>query len=90
MLFKDDESWKPVITTKQVIEGSDNVAYVTYDEEGDWQAFGFEPFYDDDLDAISIEEMLEKDPTLALVPDLERGETASRGSMDLPWRKEEE
>ena len=85
MIFKDDDFWKPVITTRKVIEGTDTVACLTLDEEGDWQAFGFEPFTDDDLDAISVEEMLQSDPTLAFAPDMECGESAVRDSKDSPW-----
>ena len=71
MIFKDDDFWKPVITTRQVIEGTDTVACLTLD--------------DDDLDAISVEEMLQSDPTLAFAPDMECGESAVRDSKDTPW-----
>ena len=43
MLFKDDDFWKPVITTRQIIEGADTITCVTLDEEGDWQALGNAP-----------------------------------------------
>ena len=49
MLFKDDDFWKPVITTRQIIEGADTITCVTLDEEGDWQALGNASFTDDDL-----------------------------------------
>lgn len=90
MFFKDDDFWKPVITTRQVIEGSDSVACVTLDEEGDWQVFGFEDFTDDDLDTVSVEEMLQIAPSLAFLPDMAPGESVTRGSKEEPWEKEEE
>ena len=88
MTFKDDDFWKPVITTRQVIEGADIITCVTLDEEGDWQALGNETFTDDDLDVVSVEEMLQIDPTLALLPDMNFGESMVRAAKDTPWEKE--
>lgn len=88
MTFKDDDFWKPVITTRQVIEGADIITCVTLDEEGDWQALGNETFTDDDLDVVSVEEMLQIDPTLALLPDMNYGESMTRPAKDTPWEKE--
>ena len=88
MLLKEDDFWKPVITTRQVIEGTDRAACVTLDEEGDWEVLGFNDFDDDDLDTLSVEEMLGADPTLASLPDLLPGESATRPSADSPWEKE--
>ncbi len=88
MLFKDDDFWKPVITTRQIIEGADTITCVTLDEEGDWQALGNAPFTDDDLDVISVEEMLQADATLALLPDMVYGDSMVRADKDSPWEKE--
>lgn len=85
MIFKDDDFWKPVITTRQIIEGSDTITSVTLDEEGDWQALGDAPFTDDNLDVLSIEEMLAADPTLSSLPDMRQGDTATRDGKDTPW-----
>ena len=87
MTLKDEEFWKPVITTRQIIEGTDIIVCVTLDEEGDWQAFGNELFTDDDLDVISVEEMMQKDPTLALLPEMECGESVTRAGENAPWEK---
>lgn len=88
MKFKDDDFWKPVITTRQIIEGADIITCVTLDEEGDWQAMGDAPFTDDDLDVISVEEMLQTDATLALLPDMEYGDSMVRADKNSPWEKE--
>ncbi len=90
MKFSEDDFWKPVVTTRQIIEGKDDIVCVNLDNEGDWEALGNEDFTDDDLDVLSLEEMLQLDSSLTLLPELEYGQSAVRDDKDSPWELYEE
>ena len=45
MTLKEDESWKPVITTLQILDGEDDIVCITLDEEGDWEALSQQLYY---------------------------------------------
>ena len=85
MKFSQDDFWKPVVTTRQIMEGSDSIVCVNLDMEGDWEALGNNDFSDDDLDVLSVEDMPQLDPSLNLLPDMERGQSAIRNDKDAPW-----
>lgn len=89
MTLKTDEFWKPVITTLPILRGDDEVACVALDEEGDWTALGNMDCSDDDLDAVSLEDLLALDPTLADMPELEPGQCAIRLGKGSPWAVED-
>ena len=86
--FINDDFWKPVVTTKQIIDGDDIITCVNLDMEGDWEALGNSDFSDDDLDVLSLEEMLQLDPSLASLPEMECGMSAVRDDKDSPWQLE--
>ena len=88
MTLKSDEFWKPVVTTKQVLAGDDIITCVILDEEGDWEVLGEEDFEDDDLDVVSVEDILALDPTLALLPDMVPGQTCVRTRPEEAWTVE--
>lgn len=88
MNLSNDEFWKPVVTTRQILQGEDVVLCVHLDSESDWEALGDADFTEEDLDVCSVEEMLALDPTLASLPDLQPGQTASRTDKDSPWEVE--
>ena len=87
--FSNDDFWKPVVTTRQIIQGEDIIVCVSLDMEGDWEALGNEEFSDDDLDVLSVEEMLQLDPTLASLPEMECGQVAVRDGKEAPWQVED-
>ena len=63
---------------------------LSLDEEGDWVALGDSEPADDDLDALSVEELLAMDASLADAPDLQPGQCAVRDGLQSPWTIEEE
>ena len=69
-----------------VIDGSDVITTITLDEEGDWEALGDSDFTDDDLDVLSVEEVLSLDSSLASLPDLLPGQSAVREAHDAAWQ----
>lgn len=88
MTLKTDEFWKPVVTTRQILTGNDDIVCVALDDEGDWTALGVLECSDDDLDVVSVEDILLLDPSLADMPDLQQGEDAIRLSKGSPWTVE--
>ena len=85
MRMIDDDQWKPVITTRQVLEDGEEIVCVNLDAEGDWEAFGDSDFCDDDLDAVSISEIMEIDPSLETLPDMPCGQSVIRLGKGSPW-----
>ena len=89
MTLKTDDFWKPVVTTRQILTGDDDIVCVALDDEGDWTALGVLEFSDDDLDVVSVEDILLLDPSLADMPDLQQGQDAIRLSKGSPWTVEQ-
>ncbi|MBO4822915.1 MAG: hypothetical protein J5548_15815 [Prevotella sp.] len=83
--LKNDEQWKPVVTTRQIIQGDDDITCVHLDLEGDWEVLGSDDFTEEDLDVCSVEEVLALDPSLENLPELLPGQTAVRDGKDAPW-----
>ena len=90
MKITETDGWMPVITTLAVIEGKECVTLLSLDEEGDWVALGDSEPADDDLDALSVEELLAMDASLADAPDLQPRQCAVRDGLQSPWTIEEE
>ena len=69
-----------VITTRQVIETSSDVVYVGHDlEDGSWQ-FLSRDFNEGDARVVSLKNILELDPTLNELKNLELGNFAKRNN----------
>ena len=90
MTLKEDESWKPVITTQQILDGEDDIVCITLDEEGDWEALGNLDIDDENLDAVSVDDIRQLDPTVDEMPDISSGQSAIRLSKGSPWSIAEE
>ena len=86
--LKNDEKWKPVVTTRQILLGDDDILCVHLDLEGDWEVLGSDNFTEEDLDVCSVEDVLLLDPSLESLPELQPGQTAVRDGKDAPWNVE--
>ena len=78
---------KPVLSTRFIVEQNSPILYVYLDDDGDWQCLGGEEVDESDVHIISIGQLLELDPTLTTVPDLEKGESVSRINKQEQWQK---
>ena len=90
MTLKEDEFWKPVITTLQILDGEDDIVCITFDAEGDWEALGNLDIDDDDLEAVSVEDIRNLDPSVDTMPDIAPGQSVIRLSKGSPWTIAEE
>lgn len=86
MKFKEEQKNKSVLTTSYVLTNGSPVTFVLYDEDGDWQLFGEEDVTDDeDAYLVSVDEMLEMEPALRKLPDLQPGQAATREEDSTRW-----
>ncbi|WP_165022413.1 MULTISPECIES: hypothetical protein [unclassified Dysgonomonas] len=91
MKLKEEPGNKSIMTTSHVLCSGSPVTFVLYDEDGDWQLFG-----DDEVDVnedaylVSVDEMLEMEPALRKLPDMQPGEAAAREKDSTRWSKVED
>jgi hypothetical protein len=75
-----------VLTTSYVLTNGSPVTFVLYDEDGDWQLFGDdETDSEEDAYLVSVDEMLEMEPALKRLPDLQPGQAAAREKDNTQW-----
>lgn len=86
MKLKEEQKNKSVLTTSYVLTNGSPVIFVLYDEDGDWQLFGEEDVTDDeDAYLVSVDEILEMEPALRKLPDLQPGQAATREKDNTRW-----
>ncbi len=86
MKLKEEQKNKSVLTTSHVLTNGSPVTFVLYDEDGDWQLFGEEDVTDDeDAYLVSVDEILEMEPALRKLPDLQPGQAATREKDSTRW-----
>jgi hypothetical protein len=75
-------------TTKRILSGDDVITYVTHDSgDGAWQFYGTDEFRLDDMAAVCLHHIVEKDRTLEQLADLPRGWYAWRDDVSSPWMR---
>ena len=80
-----------VFTTTQVMRLRQPILHVSHDDEdGAWQFHtGAQQRSTGDMIIVSLEEMVEHDPTISELADLPCGWFAERDCFGSPWRREE-
>lgn len=86
MKLKEESKNKSVLTTSYVLCNGSPVTFVLYDEDGDWQLFGDEEV-DEEENAylVSVEEILELEPALRKLPDMQQGQAVVRDKDSTRW-----
>ncbi len=85
--FKDKRTTS-VLTIKQVIIENQPVLFVNHNkDDGTWQFFSRDNFKMKDAIVVSLQEIIEKDPTLNDLFDLPLGWQASRESVSDAWAR---
>lgn len=86
MKLKEEFKNKPVLTTSYVICNDSPITFVLYDEDGEWQLFGDEEVADEeDAYVVSVEEILEMEPALRKLPDMQPGQAVVRKKDSMRW-----
>lgn len=85
MYIKEEIKNKGVLTAKSILSNKAYVAYVIYDEDGDWQFFNELEIEDNDIVLISLEQMLEIDNSLKYIEDVQKGTILFRKSKQSEW-----
>ncbi|RCS44758.1 DUF4262 domain-containing protein [Bremerella cremea] len=87
-----DEAWpfgnpksQAVFTTRQVLEQDALITYVCHDEDGDWQFTCGTTNQTEDGQVVSLQQIVNQDPSVRQLADLPLGWEASRDSADDPW-----
>lgn len=76
------------ITVRQILEGGEPILYVSHDaDDGAWQFLTGVDVSSEDAMVVSLQNMVEHDPTLAELADLELGWTATRERLGAPWHR---
>ncbi|ASE62552.1 hypothetical protein CEQ15_14135 [Chryseobacterium indologenes] len=78
-----------IITTRFVLENNSVIISVYKHTEGEWQFFGNEDnISEDDARVISLKEILQIDPSLKALLDIDAGSHAYRESKEDNWKVE--
>lgn len=86
-IFPDPEQTE-VITLDRILRGESPLRLVTHDEDDDsWQFLDGEHVFEEDAVVLSLEQMVQFDPSLVFLADLPIGSFAWRTSLDQPWRR---
>jgi hypothetical protein len=84
----DDPPNAATITVRQIIDGGEPILLVVHDaDDGTWQFLTGGDFHVADAMLASLKSMVERDPTLADLADLECGWEATHERVDLPWKR---
>ncbi|MEA4915903.1 hypothetical protein [Proteiniphilum sp.] len=75
-----------VFTTKYVLDNNCPILYVYhYKEDGAWEFLGIEDISEDDYCVVSLEEIINLDPTVLAVTSMRMGYYAERESKNSVW-----
>jgi hypothetical protein len=86
MQFKDSSSTY-VFTTTRVIREGHTIVFVSHDDNGDWQFLDAERNPSEkDAVLVSLEEMIQHDPSVLAIAELPPGGTATRIDKDSEWQ----
>ena len=86
MKLKEELKNKSILTTSAVLTNGSPVTFVLYDEDGDWQLFGEDEMEEDeDAYLVSVDEILEMEPALRKLPDMQPGQAVSRDKDSTRW-----
>jgi hypothetical protein len=78
---------RAVFTTKNVIEGTYPILFVSHDEENDWQFLCGKTNRTEDGRLVCLGHVVEQHPAVAELADLPVGWQAERDGPDKPWRR---
>lgn len=78
-----------VFTSRQWLEDDQPILYVVHNHDGDWQFLTGNEGEAEDIRLVCLADMVQKDPTLNTVFNLDYGETAERTTIGGIWTRSE-
>ena len=82
--FRESEN-VGVFTTRQWLENNQPILTVIHKQHGDWQFLTAEPFTAADCKLVGLKHLIDRDPTLNELFDLQYGEMAERNFIGDEW-----
>ena len=77
-----------VLTTVHVVRGGQAILYASRDrDDGSWQFHSMEPARVHEAMVVALDEIIELDPSILEIADLEPGWAAERVAEGEPWRR---
>ena len=77
------------LSLRQIFQEGNPILFVSHDEDDHgWQFLTGEKQSETDAYLVALEEVVELDPTVLEVADLEPGWIATRQSVSEPWKRE--
>lgn len=74
------------VTVRQVIEGDEPILFVVHDaDDGTWLFLASNVLNLADAMLVDLKRVVDRDPTVAELADLQRGWQATRKGVGLPW-----
>ncbi|MDG3007958.1 hypothetical protein [Paludisphaera mucosa] len=83
-----DPPYAEVVTLDRIVRGASPILLVARDEDG-WQFLDGEHVFEDDGEVVLLGEIVQLDPTLLDLADLDIGWHASRTDVGEPWERAE-
>jgi len=74
-----------IFTTRQWIESQQPILTVLHEKNGDWQFLTAGPLADDDYKLVGLKHLIDQDPTLNEIFDLQYGQAADRKFIGDEW-----
>jgi hypothetical protein len=74
-----------VFTTKYVVEKGSPIIYVSHDDEGDWQFFSKEDATEQEARIVTLDEIIERDPSIKEILWMPEGMEAWREGAGKAW-----
>lgn len=83
-----EPTYEAVITVRQIVQGGEPVLLVSHDaDDGGWQFLTAGQFEVADGMVVSLESMVQRDPSLTELADLPAGWQATRAAIGQAWER---
>lgn len=77
-----------VVTARQILEGKEAILFVSHDQDDHgWQFLGGSGVHEDDARVVSLQSLVELDPTITELSDLPPGWSAFRSEVGKQWER---
>jgi hypothetical protein len=79
-----------VLTSKYVMHEQSPILYIAHHEDGMWEFWGCKTIDEGEIMVVTLQQLIQLDPTIQKVADLPMGTTAFRMNIDAVWTVQSE